>query len=99
MRERCPLYPRKQTCAVQQRIPLSANSGHWPSLFDHLVGTGEQLRWHCDAECLGGLKIDHQFVLGRRLHRKVSRLLALEDAIDVARRAAELVDDIRSIGD
>ena len=45
-----------------------------------------------EAERLGGLEIDHQLVLGRRLHRKVGRLLALEDAIDVARRSPVLVD-------
>ena len=38
-------------------------------------------------------------ILGRRLHRKVGRLLALEDAVDVAGRAPELVDLIRPIGD
>ena len=54
---------------------------------------------HVEAERLGGLEIDHQFVLGRRLHRQVGGLLALEDAIDVAGRAAVLVDDIRPIGD
>jgi hypothetical protein len=30
---------------------------------------------------------DRQFVLGRRLHRRVGRLIALEDAVDVTRRA------------
>ena len=30
------------------------------------------------------LEIDDHFVLGRRLHRQVARLRALEDAIDVA---------------
>ena len=56
-------------------------------------------RRHVEAERLGGLEVDHQLVLGRRLHRQVGRLLALEDAIDVAGRAPVLVDQIRPIGD
>ena len=49
-----------------------------------------------EAERLGGLEIDHQLVLGRRLHRQVGRLLALEDAIDVAGRAPVLVEQCQA---
>ena len=57
-------------------------------LFDHLVGTREHRGWHFEAERLGGLQVDDEFVLSRRLYRKVSRFLAPEDAIDVSGRAA-----------
>ena len=52
-----------------------------------------------EAERLGGLEVDHQLVLGRRLHRQIGRLLALEDAIDVAGRAPVLSSVIRPVGD
>src|SRR6266436_10294459 len=67
--------------------------------FDHLVGAREQRRRHIEAERLNGFKIDDQLVLGRRLHWQVGRLLALEDAVDVAGRAAILVDRIRPVRD
>src|SRR5262252_6227443 len=51
--------------------------------FDHIVGATEQQRWHVEVQRLGGLEIDDQFKLCRRLDREVGRLLALEDAVDV----------------
>jgi hypothetical protein len=33
-------------------------------LFDYLVGGGEQIGRHGQAECLGGLEIDHRLVFG-----------------------------------
>jgi hypothetical protein len=69
-----------------------------PAVAIRLVGAGEQRRWHLDAERLRSLEVEDRFVLGRRLHGQIGRLLALQDAVDVAGRAPILVDDIRPIG-
>ena len=53
--------------------------------------------WHGEAEHPGGLGVDDQLELGRRLDRKVGRLRALKYAIDVAGRLPKLVDEIRPI--
>ena len=78
--------------------PLCANSGHGP-LFDHLIGACEHGRRHGEAEGLRNFEIDHELVLGWRLHGKIGGLLAFEDAIDVNRGAPMLVDKINTIGD
>jgi hypothetical protein len=54
---------------------------------------------HRAVKRLGGLEVDDKLVFGRRLHGQIGRLLALEDAIDVARSAAELIDNIVPIAD
>src|SRR5262249_23853967 len=65
--------------------------------FDHLVGACEQLDRRIEAKRLGGLQIDHQLELCRKLDRQVTRLFALENAIDVGRCASEEVGAIDSI--
>jgi hypothetical protein len=53
---------------------------------------------HVETEHLRSLEVDRQLVLGRRLNRQVGRLVTPENAIDVAGRAPELINDIGPIG-
>ena len=53
------------------------------TLFDHLVGKGDQLVWNLEAEHLGGLEIEGQFELRWLLNGKIGGLFSLEDAIDI----------------
>src|SRR6516225_9273094 len=103
-RHRCLLYPQKRTLELSRAMSaLCQKRTHAlqqkRSLFGHMVGAGEKSLRHFKAERFGCLKVDCQFVLGWRLNWKVGRLLALEDAIDIAGRMPILVNFIRAIGD
>jgi hypothetical protein len=69
------------------------------SLLDHLIGATLHGLWHGNAERLGGLEVDRKLEFGRRLHRQVSRFLALEDAVDIAGGTPKPVPKISSIRD
>jgi len=67
-----------------------------PSLFDHLVGGGEQRRRHREAEHSGSRGVDDEFEPARLHHRQVRRLDALEDAAGIG---AELAIRIRNVAE
>src|SRR4030095_7259193 len=91
----CPLYPRKQTCAVHQLMSALGQKRTWPALFKNLGGAGEDQMRYRDADPLSGLKIDHKLVLGRRLYRQIGWLLALEDAVNIASGASVVIEPVR----
>jgi hypothetical protein len=58
------LAPRADIVTACPARPLRATSGREQSqqgsrLFDDLVGTLLKMKWHIEAERLGGFKIDH----------------------------------------
>jgi hypothetical protein len=68
-------------------------------LFNNLVRAGKQRLRHGEPERLRVFEIDDQLILRRCLNRKLRRLLALEDAINVARCPAVLIINNPPIGD
>ena len=48
--------PRLPVCAKTCREQVQQTA----ALFDHLVSTGEQSRWNCEAERLGRLEVDDE---------------------------------------
>src|ERR1035441_9635471 len=53
------------------------------SLFDYLVGTGEQRGRHGEAKGLRRLEVDHKLELGRLHHRQLGWLGTLQDAAGI----------------
>ena len=67
-------------------------------LFDHLIGALLQKERHVQAEGLGGLDVDDKLELDRGLDRKIGRLFSAQDAVNIGRRAPEIIGLIRSVG-
>ena len=79
---------------VMSALPPKADIG---ASLNNFVCAREQRGRNREAERLSSLEIDYQLVLHRSLYWKVGRLLALENAIDVARRAPKQVLRINTI--
>ena len=68
-------------------------------LFDNLVGAQQNRLRHSKAERLGGLEVDHCFVLGRHLLWEIARLRTAQNAIDIGGGATEGVYLADSVGE
>src|SRR5262249_40741972 len=66
-------------------------------LFDHLVGSDQQLVRHGEAESLGRIEIDHQLELRRLHHRQIDDLDALEYSSRIDAELTIRVDQVGSI--
>ena len=101
LRSRVPPEDSTREAARFARRSVYSNRTHAPRqgrLTRSPRRRGRATRGHFKPESLGSLEVDDEFVLGRRLHRQVGRLLTFEDAIDIAGCASILVDNIRPIG-
>ena len=67
--------------------------------FNHLISPRKQRCRYRDPERLSSLQVDHQLIFGRGLHRQIGGLLAFDDAINVAGRAAVPVGEVGTIRD
>jgi hypothetical protein len=67
------------------------------SLFDHLVGAGDQWGWHFKAEDLRGFQINNQFEFGRLLYRKIGSFFTFQNTTNVSPSLMKYVKEIRSI--
>src|SRR5262245_46753727 len=93
------LPPKADMCGATRDVRFGPIADIRPHSIDQFISAAEQRLRHDEAERLGGREVDYKLILGRRLHRQVGRLLALEDAIDIAGCASELFDQIRPIRD
>jgi|SRR5664279_4476408 hypothetical protein len=69
-----PVYPEQRTSSDRPGWSGSCQEEtHAPQqiafLFDHLIGTGEQRRWHREAERLRSLEIDDELKSSGKLYR------------------------------
>jgi hypothetical protein len=60
--------------------------------FDYLIGAERKCRRDIQPKRLGCPHVDHQFELGRLLHRQIARLTTPQNTIDICRRTSPLID-------
>ena len=65
-----------------------------PRPFNHLVGEGEQLVGHGEAEGLGGGQVEDEVELDRLLDREVARLRPAQNLVDILGGAAKQAREV-----
>src|SRR5215813_11467154 len=91
------LPPKADMCAAQAYVCFGPKADI-RQLFDHRIGALLEMDRHIKAKRLSGFQIDHQFEFDRSLHGKLTWLLALKNAINIRRRAPEIIGQIISVG-
>src|SRR5450631_1814362 len=81
-------YTGRDSCTAQQKL----------SLFDQFVGPVEKRFRNCDAECVGGLKIDQEFEFCRLLDGNFSGPGAFQYLVDVDGGTAADCNIVDAIG-
>src|SRR5262249_47517333 len=69
-----------------------------PFSLDHLVRPQHDRWGYGQTECRGGLAVDDHFEFCRELHRKIARLLAAQNAIDIGGGTTIDVYRVGSVG-
>src|SRR6516162_1057496 len=84
-------------------IPMTrSGAARWPTsdrnpqLFDHLGGAQHDRWGYGKAERLGGLEVHDHLEFCRKLHRKIARLLAAQNAIDIGGGTTKVVYHVGS---
>src|SRR5690242_6010809 len=95
----CPICDR--SLAAMQNVAMCQNPTYavqqiW-RLLDHVVGESEQRRRQFNAESICHFAIDHELEFDWLLHRKIRRVGAFKNTVNVVCRAAEDIDIIRSV--
>src|ERR1019366_2972949 len=95
-----PIADKRGRNWIVRYVPLATNAPQQiASLFDHLVGAGEKRGRNCKAQSLCGLEVDDQLKFCRCLHRKIARLLAFQNSVDIRSRSPEYVPIIWAISE
>lgn len=91
-------FPARAFAALDRHHNRTHAAQQTAMSFDHLVGRDQQRVRHGEAHRHGGLHVDNQLDLGRRLHRQITRFLSPQNAIDIGPRKSERIVEIRPLG-